>query len=229
MRASKHEQQSSKSNTQKVRQVGFQETDITKISQPITKFSYKSKNAEEIKYVLEKSYYIATSGRPGPVLIDIPMDLQRVNLNIKTLKKFKPKLKKKKKDFNKFKLVKKYLTNSKRPVLILGGGIKYSRSEKIINKVVKKIKFPIVSTWSGCDLIDHNNINYIGNIGVYGSRSANFTVQNSDLILSLGRLDTRTRVVFHLNLLEKQIVVDIDKHELGKKRIKNRSKNSSRY
>ena len=61
----------------------------------------------------------------------------------------------------KFKLVKKYLTNSKRPVLILGGGIKYSRSEKIINKVVKKIKFPIVSTWSGCDLIDHNNINYL--------------------------------------------------------------------
>ena len=94
-----YEQQSSKSNTQKVRQVGFQETDITKISQPITKFSYKLKNAEEIKYVLEKSYYIATSGRPGPVLIDIPMDLQRVNLNIKTLKKFKPKLKKKKKRF----------------------------------------------------------------------------------------------------------------------------------
>ena len=216
-----YEQQSSKSNTQKVRQVGFQETDITKISQPITKFSYKLKNAEEIKYVLEKSYYIATSGRPGPVLIDIPMDLQRVNLNIKTLKKFKPILKKKKKDFNKFKLVKKYLTNSKRPVLILGGGIKYSRSEKIINKVVKKIKFPIVSTWSGCDLIDHNNVNYIGNIGVYGSRSANFTVQNSDLILSLGaRLDTRTTggVPSKFARKAKKIVVDIDKHELGKKR-----------
>ena len=71
-----YEQQGSHSTTKKVRQVGFQETDIVSMSKPITKFSYKIKSADEIKYILEKSYYLATSGRPGPVLIDIPMDIQ---------------------------------------------------------------------------------------------------------------------------------------------------------
>ena len=105
----------------------------------------------------------------------------------------------------KFKLLKKYLNLSQKPVLILGGGVKYSKSEEIINRILKRINFPIVSTWSGCDLLDHSNINYIGNIGVYGSRSANFTVQNSDLIISLGaRLDTRTTGVFLQILQEMQ-------------------------
>ena len=72
-----------------VRQVGFQETDIVNISKPITKFSYKLSNPNQIRYILEKSYYIATSGRPGPVLIDIPMDLQRCKIDPNKLKSFK--------------------------------------------------------------------------------------------------------------------------------------------
>ena len=78
-----YEQQSYHPSTKNVRQVGFQETDIVNIIKPITKFSYKLKNASEIKYILEKSYHIATSGRPGPVLIDIPMDFQRKVLNFR--------------------------------------------------------------------------------------------------------------------------------------------------
>ena len=90
-----YEQQSSNRSTINVRQVGFQETDIVNMSKPITKFSYKLRNANEIKYILEKSYYLATSGRPGPVLIDIPMDLQKKKeLNLKKLKNFKPNSKK---------------------------------------------------------------------------------------------------------------------------------------
>ena len=83
-----YEQQSSNKSTQKVRQVGFQETDIVNISKPITKFSYKVTNPNEIKYILEKSYHIATTGRPGPVLLDIPMDLQRKLINPKKLRSF---------------------------------------------------------------------------------------------------------------------------------------------
>ena len=78
-----YEQQDAHQTTRKVRQVGFQETDIVNISKPITKFSYKIKRAEEIKYVLEKAYQIATSGRPGPVLIDIPMNFQKSQLTSK--------------------------------------------------------------------------------------------------------------------------------------------------
>ena len=216
-----YEQQSSNKSTQKVRQVGFQETDIVNISKPITKFSYKVTNPNEIKYILEKSYHIATTGRPGPVLLDIPMDLQRKLINPKKLKSFQAK---KNKNVNLKKqviyIIKK-IKNANKPVIILGGGIKYAKSEAILKKILKKFSLPIVTTWSGVDLIDHSEKKYIGNIGVYGSRAANFTVQNSDLILSLGsRLDTRVTGGVPKNFARKayKIVVDIDKHELNKKR-----------
>ena len=91
-----YEQQDSNKSTLNVRQVGFQETDIVSISKPITKFSYKLKNPDEIKYILEKSYHLATTGRPGPVLLDIPMDLQRQKINFNKLKSFTPKIQKSK-------------------------------------------------------------------------------------------------------------------------------------
>ncbi len=216
-----YEQQSSNKSTLNVRQVGFQETDIVSISKPITKFSYKLKKANEIKYILEKCYHLATTGRPGPVLLDIPMDLQRKKINIKNLSSFKPKLEKIKISKIKLNFLVKKIINSKKPVIILGGGIKYAKAEKNLNKFLRRLSIPIVTTWSGVDLIDHSNKNYIGNIGVYGSRAANFTIQNSDLILSLGsRLDTRVTGGVPKNFARnaKKIVVDIDKNELKKKR-----------
>ena len=216
-----YEQQDGDKSTKKVRQVGFQETDIVSIAKPITKYAYKIKSASEIRYVLEKAHHIATSGRPGPVLIDIPMDLQRIKINPHKLKSFKPKINKKKINHKKIIVnVKNLLEKSKKPVVILGGGIKYGKSEQDLIKFLKNFNSPIVTTWSGVDLIDYNNKNYIGNIGVYGSRAANFTVQNSDLILCLGtRLDTRVTggVPKSFARKAKKIVVDIDKYELGKK------------
>ena len=152
-----YEQQDSHPSTKNVRQVGFQETDIVNMSKPITKFSYKVKNEKEIKYILEKAYHIATSGRPGPVLIDIPMDLQKKIINPTKLKSFTYPLEKKINLKDKIKDIKKFFLNSKKPVIILGGGLKYSRSEYLINELLKKLKIPIVTTWSGCDLIDYNN------------------------------------------------------------------------
>ena len=216
-----YEQQSSNKSTQKVRQVGFQETDIVNISKPITKFSYKVTNPNEIKYILEKSYHIATTGRPGPVLLDIPMDLQRKLINPKKLKSFQANKNKKNNFKKKLNFIIKKIKNANKPVIILGGGIKYAKSESILKKILKKFSLPIVTTWSGVDLIDHSEKKYIGNIGVYGSRAANFAVQNSDLILSLGsRLDTRVTGGVPKNFARKayKIVVDIDKHELNKKR-----------
>ena len=217
-----YEQQSSNKSTLNVRQVGFQETDIVNISKPITKFSYKLSNPNEIKYILEKSYNIATSGRPGPVLIDIPMDLQRVKIKPRNLKSFKPEKEKKiKKIDSKINFIIRQLKKSKKPVIILGGGIKYAKAEKKLRIFLKKLEVPIVTTWSGVDLIDHSDKKYIGNIGVYGSRAANFTIQNSDLFLSLGtRLDTRVTGGVPKNFARKakKIMVDIDRNELNKKR-----------
>ena len=217
-----YEQQDSHISTKNVRQVGFQETDIVKISKPITKFSYKLKKASEIKYVLEKAYYFATSGRPGPVLIDIPMNLQREKINPKQLKSFQPKNEKKNTDSRKLiSKIESLFQKARKPVLILGGGIKYGKAEKDLKKFLKYFQIPIVTTWSGVDLLDHRSNKYIGNIGVYGSRAANFAIQNSDLFLCLGsRLDTRITggVPKTFARKAKKIVVDIDKNEIGKQR-----------
>jgi acetolactate synthase-1/2/3 large subunit len=217
-----YEQQKSHKSTRKVRQVGFQETDIVSISKPVTKFSYQLKKPSEIRYILEKAYHLATSGRPGPVLIDIPMNFQKEIVNPQKLKSYK--IKKDQNFLNLKKEIKKIanlLIKSQKPVIILGGGIKYGKAEKELIYFLNKFKIPIVTTWSGVDLLDHKNSNYIGNIGVYGSRAANFSVQNSDLILCLGtRLDTRVTggnpKSFARDAIK--ILVDIDKEEIGKKR-----------
>ncbi|MDA7473141.1 thiamine pyrophosphate-binding protein [Candidatus Pelagibacter ubique] len=217
-----YEQQDGHKSTKNVRQVGFQETDIVSISKPVTKYSYKLKNASEIRYVLEKAYYLATTGRPGPVLIDIPMDLQRVVVNPKKLKPYKPVIEKKSLNYKNIIIkIENLLKKSKKPVLILGGGIKCGKAELDLLKFLKILKIPIVTTWSGVDLVDYNNQYYIGNVGVYGSRAANFTVQNSDLIFCLGtRLDTRITGGVPKSFARdaKKIVVDVDRFELDKKR-----------
>ena len=217
-----YEKQGAQKGTKKTRQVGFQETDIVSITKPITKFSYQLKNPNEIKYILEKASFLAQEGRPGPVVIDIPMDFQKADINPKKLKSFKFKRPKIHKNLNK-NLIKlnKLIKKSERPVILLGGGIKISKSENKLENFLKKFNLPIVTTWSGVDLVDHNKSNYIGNVGVYGSRAANFAVQNSDLLLCLGsRLDTRITggvpKTFARNA--KVISVDIDKNELSKQR-----------
>jgi len=208
--------------TKKVRQVGFQETDIVSIVKPITKFAYQLKNPDEIKYVLEKAFYLSNQGRPGPVLIDIPMDFQRAKINLKKIKSFKiPKKKSNHQIVNNIYKIKALLNKYKRPVLILGGGVRMSKSIILLEKFLKKIDLPIVTTWSGLDTMDYKDKNYIGCLGVYGSRAANFAVQNSDLILNFGsRLDTRITggkpETFARSA--KVVSIDIDMHELNKKR-----------
>ena len=213
---------STNKTTKNVRQVGFQETDIVSIVKPITKFAYQLKNPNEIKYILGKAFYLSTEGRPGPVLIDIPMNFQRVKINLKKIKFFKvPKNKSNHQIVNNIYKIKKLLNKSKRPILILGGGIRMSRSISELDKFFKKVDLPIVTTWSGLDTVDYKNKNYIGCIGVYGSRAANFAVQNSDLVLNFGsRLDTRITGGKPENFARsaKVVSIDIDRHELNKQR-----------
>ena len=213
---------STNKTTKKVRQVGFQETDIVSIVKPITKFTYQLKNPNEIKYVLEKAFYLSNQGRPGPVLVDIPMDFQRAQINLKKIKSFKiPKKKSNHKILNNIYKIKALLNKSKRPVLLLGGGVRMSKSINLLEKFLKNIDLPIVTTWSGLDIMDYKNKNYIGCIGVYGSRAANFSVQNSDLILNFGsRLDTRITGGKPETFARaaKVVSIDIDIHELNKKR-----------
>ena len=219
----RHELTSFNKSTKKVRQVGFQETDIISMAKPITKFAYQLKNENEIKYILEKAFHISQTGRPGPVLIDIPMDLQRKKIIPDKLKSFYLKKKpiKKQKLIKQIKDIIENFKKAKRPVILIGGGIRISKTNKKLLTFLKKFNIPLVTTWSGIDSITHNAKNYIGSIGVYGSRSANFVIQNSDFVLSLGsRLDTRVTGGVPKNFAREAIIasVDIDKNELNKNR-----------
>jgi acetolactate synthase-1/2/3 large subunit len=209
--------------TKKVRQIGFQETDIVSMVKPITKFAYQIRKSEEIKYILEKSFYLAKNGRPGPVLIDIPMNFQREKINLKNIQTFK-----KPKTVSKNIRIKSYiykikqaLKNSQRPALIIGGGVRISNAHKELYEFLKKINIPIITTWTGLDIVDYKHKNYIGTLGVYGSRAANFVTQNADLILNFGsRLDTRVTGGKPKTFARyaKIISVDVDRYELNKKR-----------
>ena len=134
-----YEQQSSNKSTFKVRQVGFQETDIVNISKPITKFSYKISDPKEIRYILEKSYHLATSGRPGPVLIDIPMDLQRKKVNPSSLKSYKPKKIVDHKINEKIKSIIKELKKSDKPIIILPGRLTRWKGHSVLIEAIKKL------------------------------------------------------------------------------------------
>ncbi len=205
-----------------VRQIGFQETDIVSIVRPIVKYAQLVSEPNKIRYYLEKAFYLAREGRSGPVLLDIPMNIQRSNIIPKRLKPFKkPVIRKNRYDINtKIQESIKALSLSSRPVILAGGGVNLSNARKDLKSFVEKTGIPVVTSLMGIDAFPHNNRFFCGMLGVYGNRYANLTVANSDLILALGtRLDTRQTgtnpKTFARNA--KIIHVDIDKNELNNK------------
>ena len=175
----------------KIRQIGFQEMEVVDLVKPITKYAVLLKDKNNVRYELEKMLYFAKEGRPGPVLMDLPDDLQRAEINPKKLKSFKiPKKKKKNISFEKkfLKLIKK----SKRPLFILGHGINLSNTKKEVKKLITKSGIPFAPSWATIDLFSYNNKMNAGTFGVAATRYGNFAIQNSDLLISLGcRLSTQ--------------------------------------
>ncbi len=218
------EQRGAQQGTQKTRQIGFQETDIVNIVTSITKYAVKLDNPKKIKYEFEKAFYESQNNRKGPVLIDIPVDFQNIKSNsiksINYINKYKPKINLINFDKKITKVI-QLIKLSKKPIILLGGGVRHSNSIQSFNLLVKTLKMPVISTWSGIDCIDSKNQFYFGTLGVYGTKYSNLIVQKSDLILSIGsRLDTRITGgkpnTFAKNA--KKIIVDIDKNEISKRR-----------
>ncbi len=204
-----------------MRQLGFQETDVTAIFKPITKYAVKISDSQKIRYELEKAVYIARSGRPGPVLVDIPDNLQRSDVDPGLLKPF---VVEKTKENNR-ELDKKIdqclglLSKAKRPVVIFGWGIYLAGAQKQALSFVKNSGIPVAPTWAMSYLFPASHPQLIGSFGTHGTRYGNFAVQNADLILSIGaRLDTRQAGSPHSTFARgaKKIVVDIDGCELKK-------------
>jgi len=210
-----------------LRQYGDQELDIEELVRPITKYCFMVTDPESIRYHLEKALYLATSGRPGPVWLDIPLNVQASKIDPEKLKGFDTK--EIKEPWKKTDLVKsaniilEKIYQAKRPVIFAGGGVRLSGQHKNFIKLVEKLGIPIVTGWNAHDVIWNSHPQYAGRPGTIGDRAGNFTVQNSDLLLILGsRLNIR-QVSYNWNSFARaayKIWVDIDPLELQKPNIK---------
>lgn len=209
-----------------LRQLGLQEVDIISLVKPITKYAVMIEDPNSIRYHLEKALFLAKYRRPGPVWIDIPLDMQGAIIDEKKLKKFDPKeieakvvhdlLRKKVSE------VIDLLKAHKRPVILAGNGIRLAHAEKEFDELVSVLKAPVLTTWGGADLIPEEHDLYIGRPGLFGQRPANFAIQNSDLLLCIGtRLSIPQTGYNHKAFarMAKVIMVDICEEELKKERI----------
>ena len=205
--------------SKKLRQRGFQETDTVSIFQSITKYCNLVLNPEDIRYELEKVLYFAKEGRPGPSLLDIPDDLQRVDIDPQTLRGFNPPKKLKPNIANEIKELDQMILQAKKPVLVFGAGIQYAKAAKEALEFAESLHVPVVCTWGGADVIPHLHPLNMGCIGICGPRVGNFVIQNSDLVIALGTRLSPNVTGGKQNLFApsaKKVMVDIDVEELTK-------------
>lgn len=198
-----------------VRQRGFQETDIISIVKPVTKYAVYVEKAEDIQSELEKAYHIAMTGRRGPVLIDIPMNVFRTEIEVKSSV-----LEEEKTEDNTdlvYDVLSSSLSRAKSPVILIGGGIKSAGLEERVREAVKKLDLPVVSSMIAFDIM-RDYPHYYGFLGAYGARTANFIVAKSDLVISVGsRMDIRQVGARRENFAPGAGIIrfDIDAGELG--------------
>ena len=198
----------------------FQEADVLGLSLACTKHSFIVQSADELADVFAEAFEIAQSGRPGPVLIDVPRDIQigEVPANVKAYVKTpeKPTAL----SVDKLAEAKELLKNAKKPVIYVGGGVGMAKAVTALREFLAQTKMPSVSTLKGLGAIDPNDDVYMGMIGMHGTKAANFAVQESDLLLVCGaRFDDR--VTGKLDTFAphaKVIHCDIDEAEIHKLR-----------
>ncbi len=207
-------------NKTPLRKFGVQEANIIKIVESITKYSVMITDPNTIAYHLEKAFYECENGRPGPVWIDVPLDIQSAFVEEKKLKHFEPdNIILDKPDLNEFK---KLLEKSKRPVVIAGYGIQLSDTRNQFMDFIEKYNLPVTVTYLAIDLINSTHKNYVGRLGTKGDRAGNFAVQNADLIISLGSSLSVSVTGFQYEYFAREakvIAVDIDINEHKKNTI----------
>ena len=203
-----------------VRQVGFQETDVVAIFGSITKYAVQVLDPTRIRYELEKAIYLAFEGRPGPVLLDLPDDLQRMEIEPHELERFIPPAAVSTwATANETALLLEVLERAERPLVILGAGLTTPRVDRELTAFITRYQLPMVQTWPAIDLLPDDHPLKFGPFGVYGPRSGNLSVQNADVILALGtRLSQNLTGGILASFAREATIamVDIDRGELDK-------------
>jgi acetolactate synthase-1/2/3 large subunit len=200
-----------------VRQLGFQEINLSNITSSITKFSHCVKQPDEIPYYLEKALYLAKNGRPGPVVLEIPLDVQSSVIDLDVSPVYTPSVD----DEDNLQISKiiEAINASKRPIILAGNGVRLSGALDKFKLFIKKTKIPTLLTWKALDFLEENHELYVGRPGGVASRGANFNQQNSDLIICLGARLDHGQLAYQSKFFAreaKKIIVDIDNAEIDK-------------
>ncbi|MHA8083445.1 thiamine pyrophosphate-binding protein [Aquirufa sp. A-Brett2-15D] len=208
-----------------LRMWGVQGYDSPSMVEKVTKYAIQASNPNSVIYELEKAYAISTHGRPGPCWVDVPMNVQSLNISTDDLLRFKnielPDL-----NLNseidlssKIESILEDLKKAKRPLFWFGNGIRLANAEQLIEPLLNKYNIPSLVTWAGIDIIDSNHSLVYGRAGTYGQRCANFILQNCDLLICIGTRMAISQIGYDIIELARDAeiaVVDIDKYELDK-------------
>lgn len=204
-----------------LRQLGTQELDIISMVSSITKYAVCLIDPARVRYELEKALYVMRSGRPGPVWLDVPLDVQATEIDPNTQVGFHPEEVELATAPIDAKVVQvaQLLARAQRPVLLVGNGVHCSGAEVDLLKLIDQLHIPTQTTWIAADLLEFSNPLYFGRPGTVAGRSANFTVQNSDLVIAIGcRMDFSITGFNrkHFARAADIVVVDIDAAEIDK-------------
>jgi len=205
-----------------VRQTGFQEVDLISMVRPITKFAALVDEPDQVRRIMEEAIHTATSGRPGPVWVDIPLDVQATDVDPSGLVAFDPPPASTPTDLSQHVAeALALLESASRPIILVGNGVRLARAVEPFRHLVDLLGIPVLTTWKAADFLPENHPLYVGRPGAIGQRAANFAQQTSDAILILGaRLDAGQTGYNHENFAPRahKIMVDVDPHELDKMR-----------
>ena len=207
-----------------MRQLGDQEYDIVASVKPMTKYAEMVLDPNDIRYHLEKAWYLCQNGRPGPVWIDVPLDVQAALVETDELKGFDgPYDEKPEYDKSHTEEILCRLKEAKRPVIFAGTGIRLAEARPEFLAFVEKMQIPVVTAWNAHDVLPDSSPYFCGRPGTVGTRGGNFVVQNADCLFVLGcRLNIRQISYNYQSWAQNayKIVVDIDKRELAKPTVK---------
>jgi len=209
-----------------LRQIGDQEADIISMVKPITKYAALITDPSTVRYHLEKAWYLAQQGRPGPVWLDIPIDVQTSQVDPQTLIGYSPDETQLADEAQLPKIcseVLQLLVNAERPVILAGKGIRLGDALGEFERVIRAFNIPVVTGWTSIDLMSSEDPLFCGRPGDLGTRAGNFTVQNADLLLILGNRLGLRQVSYNWASFARfafKIQVDIDKVEFNKPTVK---------
>lgn len=210
------------SSVSNLRQFGVQELNIIPVVQSLCKYAAHLTDPQMVRYELEKLVAIAKQGRPGPVWLEVPMDVQAASIDPKALPSYLSEYEIPKAHTDDVSFVSDLLARSSRPVIIAGRGVRLAGAQKLLKEFATKLNIPVVTPYLGIDNLRHDLDIYIGKTGVKGDRAANFAMQNSDLILAIGTSLHVSVVGYEYKQFAraaKKIVVDIDLTSHKKKTI----------